>query len=115
MCLVEQANAYVRQLHWVADVDVTMDAVTPQAAAPQADRPGGLKNVAHIIAVSSCKGGSLPLRTKSLCMMQTALDVRAALARSHDNNISMPEQDRSRPLHGKQTWRSCSPVCVPSM
>ena len=52
-----QANDHVGRLQWVTSVDVTMDAQAPQVAAPQADRPGGLRNVAHIIAVSSCKGG----------------------------------------------------------
>lgn len=48
---------HVQELPWVSSVDV---AITSQPAKPiTADdgRPGGLRDVRHIIAVSSCKGG----------------------------------------------------------
>ena len=34
-----------------------MSAQPPRALVPDADRPAGLRAVAHVIAVSSCKGG----------------------------------------------------------
>lgn len=51
-----------------------MDAVTPQLVASQADRPGGLRNVAHIIAVSSCKGGTLLPALTSLNLYEHSSD-----------------------------------------
>ncbi len=47
----------MQELPWVSSVDVS---ITSQPAKPiTADdgRPGGLRDVRHIIAVSSCKGG----------------------------------------------------------
>lgn len=47
----------LQELPWVSSVDVS---ITSQPAKPiTADdgRPGGLRDVRHIIAVSSCKGG----------------------------------------------------------
>jgi len=51
-----QCKEVVSNLDWVESVNVTMSAVTPT---PQdsADRPGGLKDVTHVVAVYSCKGG----------------------------------------------------------
>lgn len=52
-----EATQYVQELPWVSRVDVS---ITSQPAKPiTADdgRPGGLRDVRHIIAVSSCKGG----------------------------------------------------------
>ena len=44
----------VSAIDWVEDVKVTM---TAQAVQANDSRPNGLKNVKHIVAVSSCKGG----------------------------------------------------------
>jgi hypothetical protein len=54
---VLQARLYVGDVPWVTQVNVVMDAEPPKPSAPAAERPGGLANVKHIIAVSSCKGG----------------------------------------------------------
>lgn len=51
------ARLYVGEVPWVTQVNVVMDAEPPKPSAPAAERPGGLANVKHIIAVSSCKGG----------------------------------------------------------
>lgn len=51
-----QCKEVVSSLEWVESVDVTMTAVQPTAQ-DNARRPGGLKDVAHVIAVYSCKGG----------------------------------------------------------
>lgn len=44
----------VQQLDWVDNVDVKM---TANSASTSTERPGGLKNVSHILGVYSCKGG----------------------------------------------------------
>ena len=54
-----KARACVETLEWVRRVDVTMDAQPPRPLVAD-DRPPGLQRVAHVIAVSSCKGGARP-------------------------------------------------------
>jgi len=53
----KQAREYVGSLPWVRELSVTMDARTQPLQAEGGGRAGGLKDVAHVIAVSSCKGG----------------------------------------------------------
>lgn len=52
-----QARENVAALPWVTVVDVRMDARPAAPLLPDDSRPNGLRKVAHVIAVSSCKGG----------------------------------------------------------
>jgi hypothetical protein len=52
-----QAREYVGELDWVKEVNLTMDAQTQTHMMEGDGRSGGLKDVAHVIAVSSCKVG----------------------------------------------------------
>lgn len=61
-----KAHSVVTALAWVTAVDVTMDAVPPRPIRSEEDRPQGLRSVAHVIAVSSCKGGMHHLHTLKL-------------------------------------------------
>ncbi|KAK9862485.1 hypothetical protein WJX84_007765 [Apatococcus fuscideae] len=53
----QKAEEYVGEIEWVRRVGVKMDADPPQPLTPDDGRSQGLSKVAHIIAVSSCKGG----------------------------------------------------------
>lgn len=55
-----KAHSVVSALDWVTTVTVKMDATPPRPIQSEQDRPQGLRNVAHVIAVSSCKGGMVP-------------------------------------------------------
>ena len=50
-----QAREFVGSLPWVRDVNVVMDARSQPLVAEGGGRPRGLRDVAHVIAVSSCK------------------------------------------------------------
>ncbi|KAF8072891.1 HCF101 [Scenedesmus sp. PABB004] len=53
-----EATQYVGELPWVTSVDVKLSSQPAKPiTAGDNGRPGGLKDVRHVIAVSSCKGG----------------------------------------------------------
>jgi Mrp family chromosome partitioning ATPase len=47
----------LQELPWVSSVDVKLTSQPAKPITADNGRPGGLKDVRHIIAVSSCKGG----------------------------------------------------------
>jgi Mrp family chromosome partitioning ATPase len=47
----------LQELAWVSSVDVKLSSQPAKPITADNGRPGGLKDVRHIIAVSSCKGG----------------------------------------------------------
>lgn len=54
-------------LPWVKSLDLTMDARPPAPLLPDDSRPNGLRSVAHVIAVSSCKGGEVAVALVGVC------------------------------------------------
>ena len=65
-----KALTVVNAIDWVQHVDVKMDAVPPRPVQSETDRPHGLRSVAHVIAVSSCKGGMHNLKPNQLISLQ---------------------------------------------
>eukprot|EP00882_Tetradesmus_deserticola_P027147 GHRQ01030017.1.p1 GENE.GHRQ01030017.1~~GHRQ01030017.1.p1 ORF type:complete len:117 (-),score=32.06 GHRQ01030017.1:321-671(-) len=53
----EQLGRALQELPWVSSVQVTLSSQPAKPITADNGRPGGLKDVRHIIAVSSCKGG----------------------------------------------------------
>ena len=53
----------------VLQLDVTMTAQPPRLVTADEGRSGGLKGVAHVVAVSSCKGGTAPCFTQRLARL----------------------------------------------
>lgn len=51
-----KALSMVSAIAGVQHVEVEMDAVPPRPIQNEQDQPQGLRNVAHVIPVSSCKG-----------------------------------------------------------
>lgn len=70
-----KAHSVVTALAWVTAVDVTMDAVPPRPIRSEEDRPQGLRSVAHVIAVSSCKGGMHHLHRLSCLLTCTVVQL----------------------------------------
>lgn len=85
-----QCQAFVGALDWVSTVEVEIDAQSPQAAMPDENRPPGLKHVAHIIAVSSCKGGKSSALQYPIILRTKMTEVRERTIRpclSRETNI----------------------------
>ena len=62
---------YPRQLPAAAQVDLAMTAQPARPLGPDDGRAGGLGEVQHVIAVSSCKGGAAHGLAGSLCAVST--------------------------------------------
>ncbi|KAL8269435.1 hypothetical protein Esti_006625 [Eimeria stiedai] len=72
----QEAEAAVRKLPWVKQVEVTLDSVRDFHAA-STDRPANLKRAGFIVGVASCKGGS----GKSTVCLSLALMLRRSGAK----------------------------------
>ena len=109
-----KAHAYVETLEWVRQVDVTMDAQPPRPLVAD-DRPPGLQKVAHVIAVSSCKGGAWPwvlYQCHGLCGKAE----QGSLA-STSSNKSLCQRQAPAHMHAA-AWQRIMPVevaCIPQL